>query len=236
MEFNPEKNVYLERNLLGVATRLMHTHSSLFVTGDTAQIVATRYLSEYGDLFGLKRDLLKKMSFSHAIENERSFITTVIFIQTEHELPVWQSGILVQMRLKSFRILSAISTLQFGLQVAIPSKNSITKAETIGAEELLRLLKHMNNELSDTFNTSFKSLKIKDRNLIIFHHGSGHYICLKIIFTLSRIFMPQQHWMAIVEVENLSVLHVREMIDYQEGIVFESDSLATNGMLQTLIG
>ena len=68
--------------------------------GSYEQIVATRYLSEYGDLFGLKRDLLKKMSFSHAIENGRVLHDSDIY--TNGKLPVWQSGILVQMRLKSF--------------------------------------------------------------------------------------------------------------------------------------
>ncbi len=234
MEFNYERNVYLERNLQGVATRLLHTHSSLFVNGDTAQIVATRYLSEFGDLFGLKKDRLKKMSYSHTFENEQSFITSVIFIQTEHGLPVWQAGILVQMRLKSFRILSAFSNWHFGFQATIPSKNSVTRAESIGEEELLRLIKCMNKKSSDTFDIGFKSLKIKDRNFIIFNHESVHYICLKIIFTLSRIFIPSQHWMAIVEVENLSVLHVREIIDCQEGKVFESESLIKNEMLYAM--
>ena len=224
MEFNPERNVYLERNKQGTPVRLTHTHTSLFIPGESAHIVASRYLREYGDIFGLKRGQLKKIILSHAVEDMQSFTTSVLFYQTEHSLIVWNSVISVQMRSKSFRILCASSTLHSGIQILIPSKNEIAKAESFGEDEFLELLRTVSNKLTVGFDANFKFLKIKERNLLIYHFENnplnsgnaglpeaGYYVCVKIVFEISRLFKSSELWMAIVEVRNLSILYINKI-------------------------
>jgi hypothetical protein len=236
MEFNPERNVYLERNRLGIPVRLMHTHLSLFIPGESAHIVASRYLREYGDLFGLNRVQLKKIILSHAVEDIQSFTTSVMFYQTENNLLVWNSGVSVQMRSKSFRILCASSTLHSGIQIVIPSKNEITKAESLSEDQFLKLLYPLNNGFSESFDADFKFIKIKEKNLLIYHFmnsglssgnpaipETGYYVCVKIVFEINRLFKSSALWMAIVEVRHLAILYINEISEGSESTVRHAD-------------
>lgn len=247
MEFIPERNVYLERNKQGTPILLTHDHTSLFIPGKSAHIVAFRYLREYGDIFGLKRVQLKKIILSHAVEDMQSFTTSVWFYQTEHNLLVWNSGMSVQMRSKSFRILCASSTLRSGIQIVIPSKNEITKAESFTEDEFLKLLRPLSNKFSENFDADFKFLKIKERNLLIYHFentGStaectdlpetGNFVCAKIVFEINRLFKPSKLWMAIVEVRKLSILYINEISEGPVKMDFRNISGDENGIARSL--
>jgi hypothetical protein len=56
-----------------------------------------------------------------------------------------------------------------------------------------------------------------------------HYVCVKIDFALSGRPFGLLHWMAIIEVETLSVLFLRAFVDCVNGMVFEDDPITTNG-------
>ncbi len=56
-----------------------------------------------------------------------------------------------------------------------------------------------------------------------------HYVCAKIDFALSGQPYGLLHWVAIIEVESLSVLYVRAFVDSVNGMVFEDDPVTTNG-------
>jgi len=56
-----------------------------------------------------------------------------------------------------------------------------------------------------------------------------HYVCAKIDFALSGRPSGLLHWVALIEVESLSVLYLRAFVDDVNGMVFESDPITTNG-------
>jgi hypothetical protein len=56
-----------------------------------------------------------------------------------------------------------------------------------------------------------------------------HYVCLKVDFALRLKPYGMLHWVALLEVETLSVLYLRPFIDSVSGLVFEDDPITTNG-------
>src|SRR5438552_13394635 len=56
-----------------------------------------------------------------------------------------------------------------------------------------------------------------------------HYVCAKIDFALSGRPTGLLHWVALIEVESLSVLYLRAFVDHVNGMVFEIDPVTTNG-------
>ncbi|AEU34734.1 hypothetical protein [Granulicella mallensis] len=56
-----------------------------------------------------------------------------------------------------------------------------------------------------------------------------HYVCVKIDFELPVSPIGALHWVAIVDVQTLSVLYLRALVDCVNGLVFEDDPITTNG-------
>lgn len=56
-----------------------------------------------------------------------------------------------------------------------------------------------------------------------------HYVCLKIDFELPIRPIGLLHWVAIVDLQTLSVLYLRALVDCVNGLVFEVDPVTTNG-------
>jgi hypothetical protein len=56
-----------------------------------------------------------------------------------------------------------------------------------------------------------------------------HYVCVKVNFILAIRPVGELHWVAIVEVNTLSVLYLRAFVDSVNGLVFEIDPDTTNG-------
>jgi hypothetical protein len=56
-----------------------------------------------------------------------------------------------------------------------------------------------------------------------------HYVCSKIDFALSIQSYGLLYWVAIIEVETLSVLYLRAFVENVNGMVFEVDPVTTNG-------
>jgi hypothetical protein len=55
-----------------------------------------------------------------------------------------------------------------------------------------------------------------------------HYVCTKINFALATQPYGLLHWVAIIDVETLSVLYLRAFVDDVNGLVFEKDPITTN--------
>ncbi len=56
-----------------------------------------------------------------------------------------------------------------------------------------------------------------------------HYVCVKIDFALNYLSIGLLHWVAILDVETLSVLYLRPFVDHVNGLVFDVDPITTNG-------
>lgn len=56
-----------------------------------------------------------------------------------------------------------------------------------------------------------------------------HYLAAELVFTMAWRGIPDVPWMAIVDVESLSVLYLRAFIDDVSGLVFREDPVTLNG-------
>jgi len=56
-----------------------------------------------------------------------------------------------------------------------------------------------------------------------------HYVCARLDFELSTQPYGMLHWVALIEVETLSVLYLRAFVDHVNGMVFDIDPVTTNG-------
>ncbi len=189
-EFNPARNVYLDKDAQGTVIQLNHTHAPVLISGNTPQIVAGTYLNQFGELLGLASGQLKNLSLSPSTSVEQANVeyrfslekhqfdtATVAYYQTDLGLPVWQAGISVQLKLNPFRVLSAQSTRHPDLEVKAPSDKAVKKAEAINEEELARLL-GINEKTESNFVPDPKSLKIENHSLVIYRYESAKRVAL----------------------------------------------------------
>jgi len=283
-EFNAARNVYLDRDPNGVVRQLLHTHAPVGISAGTPQLAATSYLRDFGDLFGLKPEQLKNLSLAPSdnledaaveyrfFEEKHQFDTsTVAYYQTDLGIPVWQSGIAVQMKVNPFRVLSSQSTLQPDLEVKPPDKRRTKQAKEMKEEELDALL-GLSKQGKRPAVADRASLRIERRGLVIYRYeadrrvppqpkeqppigvksearslraaelptlplppvdhsiGEGrHYVCARLDFALAIAPYGRLHWVALIEVETLSVLYLRAFVDHVDGMVFEVDPVTTNG-------
>ena len=58
-----------------------------------------------------------------------------------------------------------------------------------------------------------------------------HYVCARIDFALAGRTRGLLHWVALIEVDSLSVLYLRAFTDNVNGMVFERDPVTDNGAL-----
>jgi zinc metalloprotease ZmpB len=56
-----------------------------------------------------------------------------------------------------------------------------------------------------------------------------HYVCARLDFELTMQPYGKLHWVALVEVDSLSVLYLRAFVDHVSGMVFDIDPVTTNG-------
>jgi hypothetical protein len=56
-----------------------------------------------------------------------------------------------------------------------------------------------------------------------------HYVAIQVVFTLSWRGIPDLPWLAILDVETLSVLYLRALVDDVTGLVFREDPITANG-------
>ena len=60
-------------------------------------------------------------------------------------------------------------------------------------------------------------------------HEGQHYVCARFDFALGGRSRTQLHWVALVDVESLSVLYLEAFVSDVKGLVFEIDPITTNG-------
>src|SRR5207248_5805039 len=56
-----------------------------------------------------------------------------------------------------------------------------------------------------------------------------HYVCVEIDFGLAGRGFRELNWVALIDIETLSVLYLRACVDAASGMVFELDPVTTNG-------
>ena len=83
-EFDLARNVYLDRDPAGVVRQLLHTHAPIRIDAPTSQLIAARYLQEFGGLLGITAAELTKLSVSPASSLEDTGVQ-YRFLEEKHQ-------------------------------------------------------------------------------------------------------------------------------------------------------
>jgi hypothetical protein len=178
-QFDPARNVYVDRDQHGAVRALQHVDAPFASAARTPQLVAADYLSQYGDLLQLDasrlghlgdspttRPITADVELRYLGEKSQFDTATVAYHQTVLGLPVWEAGVAVQMRTAPFRVLSAQSTQHDDIKVSAPGEDALKRAESLSRGELSRVLGVREGS------PERKSLEIEGRSLVVYRYDA----------------------------------------------------------------
>ena len=183
-------------------------------------------------------------------------LSSIVFQQTYWGLPVWEAGVSVVLKHKPLRVVGARSTLHPAAKVKRPSARALADAKTIDAKTLARQLglpdkaaefltindcrlmvyRHdkparahaaAQPKRRSAFRSGRPRLPLPLVDLSIKH--DRHYVVNAVYFTFDFPPSRQLNWVALIEVETLSVLLVRPFFDNVQGWVFPADPVTVAG-------
>ena len=181
-EFNPTRNVYLDRDLSGRVRQLRHVDAPFLSQARTPQLVAGDYLRSFADLLEVPAAGLSRMSefpaqrpeaaaaveLRYLGEKSQFDTATVAFHQTALGLPVWEAGVAVQMTTEPFRVLSSQSTQHAEVEVQPPAEDELKRAESLTSAQLVRALGLHIREKGEQPNS--KLVQIEGRQFVIYRY------------------------------------------------------------------
>lgn len=242
-----------------------HSAEPVLLTGNSAREVADAYLQQQTDqlmmqpasLTNLSRTVAKApeeetAGFRFTTEKSQFDITTVGYQQTYFGLPVWNSGVAVQVKDGPYRVISSQNSAVLDIMPSKPSDEAVRHTNSLKAPELAELL-----------GTSYTKLTINARTMYVFRYekakrttdhkghkydGFAHadltlplpkvpasikdgqfYVAEEFLFTMPLPEMGDVNWRAFVEVETGTILYLRALIDNVNGLVFEADPITRTG-------
>jgi hypothetical protein len=192
-------------------------------------------------------------------EKHQFDLTTVAFYQTHFGLPVWEAGLSITMKENPLRIVGAQTTRHPDPKVRRPSAQAVARSRAIDLQTLAKGLGLDTDPAQDTsFGIDHQRLMVYryerarrtrspgqepkdapalqasdptlplpavDRSI----REGEHYVVAAVYFRLDvRPFRPL-HWVALIEVETLSVLLLSPFVDSVTGMVFQSDPITVAG-------
>jgi hypothetical protein len=193
------------------------------------------------------------------LSEKRQFdLTTVAFYQTCFGLPVWEAGLSITMKDNPLRVVGAQSTLHPDLEVKRPPARAIARLKTLDVESLASSLGLAGRGRHDAPLIDSQRFMIYRYNKARRADGSAtpqgkepafeaggprlplppvdsaiqdgrHYVVLAVYFRLDVPPFRPLHWVALVEVETLSVLLLRRFVDSVSGLVFRADPVTLAG-------
>ena len=200
-----------------------------------------------------------EVEFRILSEKHQFDLVTVSFYQTYFGLPVWEAGLSITMKAQPFRVVSAQTTRHADLVVKRPSALALATAKALDNETLAkslgitgsasqnarfridrrRLMIYRYEEAART-NASVKELD-GERGLALgapslplppidptVREGQ-HYVVSAVDFRFDVPPFQPLHWVALVDIETLSVLLLRPFVASVTGKVFKADPITTAG-------
>jgi zinc metalloprotease ZmpB len=192
-------------------------------------------------------------------EKHQFDLTTIAFHQTCFGLPVWEAGLSVTMKDNPLRAVGARSTLHPSVEVRRPPAEAVQRLKTLDVETLANSLGLAGGAVEDAtliidrqrfmiyqydkarradrpaksrkddsgFEAGSPSLPLPPLGSSI--RDGRHYVVLAVYFALSIPPLRPLHWVALIEVETLSILLLRAFVDSVTGLVFEVDPVTAAG-------
>ena len=191
-------------------------------------------------------------------EKHQFDLTTVALYQTCFGLPIWEAGVSITMKDNPLRVVGAQSTLHPDVEVKRPSAETVARLKRLDVETLANSLDLAGKALGAT-PLSIDSQRFMiyrygkarrtdreagPRDELAFEGGgpvlplppvdpsirdAQHYIVLAVYFRFDVTPFRPLHWVALMEVETLSVLFLRPFVDSVTGLVFEADPVTLAG-------
>jgi zinc metalloprotease ZmpB len=192
-------------------------------------------------------------------EKHQFDLTTVAFYQTHFGLPVWEAGLSITMKENPLRFVGAQTTRHPDPKIKRPSAQAVARSRAIDLPTLAKSLGLDSDPAQDTsFGIDHQRLMVYryerarrtrspgqepndapalqasdptlplpavDRSI----REGEHYVVSAVYFRLDvRPFRPL-HWVALIEVETLSVLLLSPFVDSVTGMVFQCDPITVAG-------
>jgi hypothetical protein len=192
-------------------------------------------------------------------EKHQFDLTTVAFYQTHFGLPVWEAGLSITMKENPWRIIGAQTTRHPDPKIKRPSAQAVARSRAIDVQILAKSLgldtepardssfgidhqrlmvyryeRARRTRSPDQQPKDVATLQASDPNLPLpavdrsIHEGE-HYIVSAVYFRLDVGPFRPLHWVALIEVETLSVLLLSPFVDSVTGMVFQSDPITVAG-------
>jgi zinc metalloprotease ZmpB len=199
-----------------------------------------------------------EIEYRFVSEKHQFDLTTVALYQTCFGLPIWEAGLSITMKDNPLRVVGAQSTLHPDVEVKRPSAEIVVRLKTLDVETLANSLGLAGKALGDAplsidsqrfMIYRYDKARRTDREAgppdePAFEGGGPalplppvdssirdgrHYVVLAVYFRFDVTPFRPLHWVALMEVETLSVLLLRPFVDSVSGLVFEADPVTLAG-------
>lgn len=282
MTFELNDDVKIRRNAAGRISQLQHVDApyrpdsaGLRLAAPaplTPRDLANEYVRDVLGLFGVDENLASGLEsvtannptedgeqLRYATQKSVAGNATVSYVQTVFGIPVWRSGLSVQMEESPMQVIGSRSTMQQDVNPAKPSEDAQYMPDAMTPQKLAGIL-DLNDATSDTLKinrvgrlfvyrydraqrllpnipttpeeTGFQVTPpvISVPDVAASIEDGRDYIVSEMLFSLSTIQAPEMNWMALIEVETGSVLYLRPLVScLSDGLVYEVDPVTRTG-------
>jgi len=200
-----------------------------------------------------------EVEYRFVAEKHQFDLTTVAFHQTYLGLPVWEAGLSITMKHEPLRVIGARSTLHAKPKITRSSAKQLRKLQKLDAETLgrhLGLARYVSD--ATPLRISKERLMVHQHDAArlrhamaqpqgrgsAFHSGAprlplpsvhssirdgAHYVVRAVNFGFDFAPIRPLNWVALIEVETMSVLLLWPFVDNVTGLVFLADPATLGG-------
>jgi hypothetical protein len=264
MPFTVTPNVHVERAPNGTVRQLRHLQQPYLAGKLSGRSLATQYLQEVAGFYELPADALTTLDspfrptnnvtseparLRFGGENALHGTSTIAFVQTLGELPIWEAGLSVTVQTEPDRVTSSLSSFHHDAKVEVPRRDF----HPYSVAELERLL-HLEMRKGEVEVTS-------QRRLIYRYEAAqridpeavgrptplecpnptlplppvadtiadgNHYVVVEVLFTTNPGHAAL-NWRAFIEERTGSVLYLRALLACMIGKVFNIEPISDTG-------
>lgn len=265
----PGQQTLLTLDTAGIVRDMNHSAQPVQLNGSSAREVADEYLHQQADQLMMQPTALTNLAKSVAqapeeetvgyrftSEKSQFDLTTVGYQQTYFGLPVWNSGVAVQVKHGPYRVVSSQNSAAMDVAPAKPTPEALARMKSLKGAQLAELLGVAGSKV--TINASqlyvyrYDATKRTDahhpKDKPAFDHADlslplanvpktikdgQFYVVQEVIFTLAVPTLGPINWRVFIEVETGAVLYLRALIDNANGLVFITDPITRTGNVAT---
>ena len=264
MPFTVTSNVHVDRAPNGTVRQIRHLQEPYLASGLSGRSLAARYVQEVAELYQLPPDSLRALnnpfrstdrmtneptSLRFGAENALLGTSTIDFVQTLGDLPIWEAGLNITVQTGPDRVTSSFSTFHHDAKVEFP-EGDFHPDTTADLERLLNV------------GTREGKVEITSQRRLIYRYEAAlridpgavdvliplqapsptlqlppvpqeimdgsHYVVAEVLFTTDPGHAAL-NWRVFIEERTGSVLYLRALVACMLGKVFNIDPVSDTG-------